>query len=137
MAREYFDSIYKIIDLAKERDAVPSMITKDGNANKQKIISLSEMGEINPAYRKLDDDLYNYLQSLDYEVLEVAQVIMLIGRGDCACTRNNIIGEELYLKAKEELSDVIYKDSEGIITYITSKCYLGEYLEKGIEILNL
>lgn len=138
MIREHLQEIYKVIDLAQERDAVPELLKKNGEECKD-FFSLKEVGGTNPVYDLLDDKLREYLNSLSCEVLEAVQVIMWIGRGDCGCVKNNTIltGEKMYQEAKEEFGDVINKDKQNAIEYVLSKGRLGEFLEAGLEILNM
>lgn len=136
MIKEHLQDIYKTIDIAKKRDAIPSLVKKDGTVCKG-VFSLGDAEKTNPEYATLDEELRGFLNTLEYEVLEALQVLMLLGRSDCNCVNENITGEELYLKAKLELSDVVDKNEKEIINYITSKGCLGKYLEKGLEYLNM
>lgn len=138
MLKDHLQEIKKVIVLSKKRDGIPSMLNKDGKEIKGHF-SLSELAEINPAYDKLDNNLYNYLVSLDYDTLVAVQVIMLLGRGDCSCAKENsdLMGEELYKEAKTELDDTILNDKQSIIEYVTGKGRMGEWLENGLLILNV
>lgn len=138
MLKEHLREIWKVVELSKERDAVPSLIKKNGEEARGRF-SLSEIEGKNPAYDKLDNNLYNYLVSLDYDTLVAVQVIMLLGRGDCSCAKENskLIGEELFEEAKKELDDTISRDKQNIIEYVAGKGRLGEWLENGLLILNM
>ena len=136
MIKEHLQDICKTIDMAKKRDAIPSLVKKDGTVCKG-FFSLGDVEKTNPEYSTLDEALHDFLNTLEYEVLEALQVLMLLGRGDCDCINENVTGEELYLKAKAELSDVLDKNREEIIYYVTSKGCVGEYLEKGLELLSM
>lgn len=138
MLKEHLREIWKVVELSKERDAVPSLIKKNGEEARGSF-SLSEIEGKNPAYDKLDNNLYNYLVSLDYDTLVAVQVIMLLGRGDCSCAKENskLIGEELFEEAKKELDDTISRDKQNIIEYVAGKGRLGEWLENGLLILNM
>ena len=138
MLKDHLQEIRKVTVLSKKRDEIPSMLNKDGKELKGHF-SLSEVAEINPAYDKLDNNLYNYLVSLDYDTLVAVQVIMLLGRGDCSRAKENskLIGEELFEEAKKELDDTISRDKQNIIEYVAGKGRLGEWLENGLLILNM
>ena len=138
MLKEHLREIWKVVELSKERDAVPSLIKKNGEEARGSF-SLSEIEGKNPAYDKLDNNLYNYLVSLDYDTLVAVQVIMLLGRGDCSCAKSNskLIGEELFEEVKKELDDTISRDKQNIIEYVAGKGRLGEWLENGLLILNM
>jgi hypothetical protein len=138
MLKEHLREIWKVVELSKERDAVPSLIKKNGEEARGSF-SLSEIEGKNPAYDKLDNNLYNYLVSLDYDTLVAVQVIMLLGRGDCSCAKENskLIGEELFEEVKKELDDTISRDKQNIIEYVAGKGRLGEWLENGLLILNM
>lgn len=138
MLKEHLREIWKVVELSKERDAVPSLIKKNGEEARGRF-SLSEIEGENPAYNKLDNILREYLDNLAYDTLVAVQVIMLLGRGDCSCAKENskLIGEELFEEAKKELDDTISRDKQNIIEYVAGKGRMGEWLENGLLILNM
>lgn len=131
LKRQHIEAIRKVIQLARDRDATP-VFKKNGE-----VVSLSEIES--SEYDKLNYILRQYLCDLSYDTMAALQVIMLAGRGDCNCVRENskLIEEDLYEAAHIELLDTIPLDKRSIVDYIIRKKNLSTYLEKGLMILGM
>lgn len=136
LKRQQIEAVLNVIELDKGRKAIPIFkkngeIVADGD-----VVSLSDLESY--AYDKLNYILRQYLYTLSYDTMVALQVIMLVGRGDCNCVRENSkLIEDLYEAAQIELQDTISLDKRNIVDYIIRKKNLSEYLENGLMILSM
>lgn len=137
LKRQQIEAVLNVIELDKDRKATPVFkkngeIVADGD-----VVSLSDIVE-SSAYDKLNYILRQYLQTLSYDTMVALQVVMLVGRGDCNCVRENSkLIEDVYEASQIELQDTISLDKRNIVDYIISKKNLSEYLENGLMILSM
>lgn len=82
-----------------------------------------------------EKELFNFLNSLDYEVVKALQVIMYIGR-DSDCMEED--GTYNYEKSRERFDYQGWNDDKSIeVDQMVQKPHLNEYLKKGFEKLNI
>lgn len=82
-----------------------------------------------------EKELYDFLNSLDYEVIKALQVIMYIGR-DSACIEKD--GTYNYEKSRERFDFQGWDNDKSIeVSQMVQKPQLNEYLKNGFEKLNI
>ena len=96
-------------------------------------------------YWDIREDLVEYMKMLDFETIKELKILMYVGRDYyMAYTiegfrpeyyRDNITGLEIYSMEKKGLDDLGWGDKSKEINQMVSKAPLGEYLERGLEIL--
>ena len=87
------------------------------------------------AIKGKEKELFDFLNSLDYEVVKALQVIMYIGR-DSACIEED--GTYNYEKSRNRFDYQGWNGDKSIeVDQMVQKPHLNEYLKKGFEKLNI
>ena len=82
-----------------------------------------------------EKELIDYLNTLDYEVIKILQVIMYIGR-DCSCIEEDATYS--YVKTRKRFDLDGWNVSKEIeVNQMTDKCPLYEYWLSGCEKLGV
>lgn len=123
------NEIQKVICIADEMHSEYWENHKDGEAEEMDwdIDKLAISGK--------EKELFEYLSSLDYEIVKVIQTIMYIGR-DTSCIRED--GTYDYFFTRKCMDQRGWnKDKEIEALQIAEKLPLAEYLRSGCEKINL
>lgn len=134
MLEKYFDDIQETIRLANKRESVPSMVRKDGSEiSPNGIFTLADVMET-PEHKKLNQELMEHLNSLDYECIHTMEILMFIGREK---HRNRTrSGKAVYSAMKRYVDNKLgFGDKQAEIDYISGKVSLGRYLETGMKLV--
>lgn len=82
-----------------------------------------------------EKDLFDFLNSLDYEVVKALQVIMYIGRDSSGIGED---GTYNYEKSREVFNNRGWNKDKSIeVNQMVEKIYLAEYLKEGFKKLNI
>lgn len=123
MFAEEKDMIVETIRLAAEREAARSAYEAEHGPKK--------WGVYLPEEKALND----YLMTLDRDVVETLEALMLLGR-DKEFRREGRSPEENYLKLKEERYHR-HPDQQAAVYYLTGKKPLAQYMEDGLAYLGI
>lgn len=133
----YLLQIRNAISIAKERkkeqDEEFARKDTDGDGIVHERLCIGELEDLIPKGK--EKELIDYLNTLDYEVIKILQVIMYIGR-DCSCIEED--GTYSYIKTRKNF-DLngwnVRKEIE--VSQMTDKCPLYEYWVSGCEKLGI
>lgn len=85
--------------------------------------------------RGKEKELFDFLNSLDYEVVKSLQVIMYIGR-DSSCIEED--GTYNYEKSRKVFDKQGWNEDKSIeVNQMVEKVHLAEYLKDGLKKLNI
>lgn len=85
--------------------------------------------------RGKERELFDFLNSLDYEVVKALQVIMYIGR-DSSCIEED--GTYSYEKSRKSFDKQGWNPDKSIeVNQMVEKVHLAEYLKEGFKKLNI
>lgn len=131
MLEQYIPIIHNVISLARNREKVPSLM--GGNCSVKSVIDVFSAKE-NPEFERLDKELFNYLDSLDYETLKVIQTIMYLGKNNDY--NRDLLGEDIYIDYRQYMDEIIgWNTKEEAVLKIDEKSQLADYLENGLSII--
>lgn len=117
------DMILETIRLANEREAARDAYEAENGPKK--------WGVYLPEEKALND----YLMTLERDVVETLEALMLIGRDD-EYRKDGQSPEENYLKLKEERYHH-HPDQQAAVYYLTGKKPLGKFMEDGLVYLGI
>ena len=123
MFAEEKDMIVETIRLAAEREAARSAYEAEHGPKK--------WGVYLPEEKALND----YLMTLDRDVVETLEALMLLGR-DKEFRKEGRSPEENYLKLKEERYHR-HPDQQAAVYYLTGKKPVAQYMEDGLAYLGI
>lgn len=126
--------LYKAEERYREYETVFNEKDTDGDGIVE--YDLSDIGDVEDlAIKGKEKELFDFLNSLDYEVVKALQVIMYIGR-DSSCMEDD--GTYSYEKSREYFDQQGWNDDKSIEVYqMVEKVHLNEYLKKGFEKLGI
>lgn len=97
--------------------------------------NLSSMNIDDLAIRGKEKELFDFLNTLDYEVVKALQVIMYIGR-DSFCEEED--GTYDYEKSRDYFDKQGWNSDKSIeVNQMVEKVHLAEYLKNGFRKLNI
>lgn len=97
--------------------------------------NLSEIDIDDLAIHGKEKELYDFLNTLDYEVIKTLQVIMYIGR-DASCMEDD--GTYDYEKTRKSFDEQGWNPDKSIeVNQMVEKVHLAEYLKEGFKKLNI
>jgi hypothetical protein len=121
----------KVYVLANERRIEEESTYVDGI----KVDNLDSLDIENWGYSKKEQELFNFLNSLDFESVKIIQTIMYIGRDhDYDKTDSYEAGYEDYRKSLDSNG---WNDKEIEVSQIVQKVPLDIYLKDGFDILGI
>lgn len=130
MFAELQEIFAKVVNLASERNEEYSRLHPKGDEG---IISLSEIEDFK-LYPK-EEELFDYLSSLDFETVKVIQTIMYLGRDHDYCKEDSF--EIRYNKYRKYHELNGWNEKEVEIMQMVQKMPLDTYLSDGFKILGI
>lgn len=132
MFEEYKEILKKAYRLARERSLFYQKYCN--NENKVGHIDMADVEDGDEIYKKKEDELFNYLNELDYNVVKIIQTIMYLGRDKEYFKEDP--PELIYKKLEKDLEQS-WNDKEVEVYQIFQKMPLDRYLKDGFEILKI
>lgn len=136
--RHYYNIFKVVIDMADERYKEYKAEFDKADTDGDGIVeyTLSDIGNIDDlAMKGKEKELFDYLNSLDYEVIKALQVIMYIGR-DSSCMEDD--GTYSYERTRKSFDSTGWNDDKSIeVDQMVQKIHLNEYLRNGLKKLEI
>ena len=121
----------KVYFLANERRIEEESTCVDGI----KVDNLDSLDIENLGYSKKEQELFNFLNSLDLESVKIIQTIMYIGRDHDYDKTDSY--ETIYEEYRKSLDSNGWNDKEIEVSQIVQKVPLDIYLKDGFDILGI
>ena len=129
---EYLNELFnKVYVLANERRIDEESTYVDGI----KVDNLDSLDIENLGYSKKEQELFNFLNSLDFESVKIIQTIMYIGRDHDYDKTDSY--EARYEDYRKSLDSNGWNDKEIEVSQIVQKVPLDIYLKDGFDILGI
>lgn len=135
--KEYYDIFKNVLSIAeeskKEYDVKFKELDTDGDGFVKFDLSKIDVDDLLVKGKK--KELFDYLNSLDYEIVKILYVIMYIGR-DSSCAEED--GSYNYVRTREWFDERGWnKDKCAEVEQMLGKVYFVEYLKAGFEKLDM
>lgn len=130
MFKELYETFAKVVKLAEEKNKEYRELYPRGE---ECIVDISDIEELK--YSQKEKELFDYLDSLDFETVKIIQTIMYLGRDHDYCKEDSFeIRYDKYRKY-HELSG--WNEKEVEIMQMVQKIPLDTYLRDGFKILGI
>lgn len=126
-------AIYMAEKMKEEYDKEFNELDTDGDGIVQYNLSSINIDDL--AMKGKERELFDFLNSLDYEVIKVFQVIMYTGR-DSSCIEED--GTYDYVRIRKHFDQKGWNKNKSIeVNQMVEKCNLATYLKEGCKKLNI
>ena len=130
MFRELQETFAKVVKLAEERnEEYRRLRPREENG----ILDISNIEDLE--YSQKEEELFDYLNSLDFETVKVIQTIMYLGRDHDYCKEDSF--EIRYNKYRKYHELNGWNEKEVEIMQMVQKMPLDTYLSDGFKILGI